>query len=206
MKYTTLFTITAFSLMMAACQGMTSKKPPIHPIQDMDFQQRFDAQEAHTFFADGRAMRPPVAGTIARGLLRDSAAYYSGMDVSGAPVAEMPVRLTRALLERGQDRYDVFCAMCHGYTGDGQGIVMTGDYGYVPAPTYHDERLRGVEDGYLFDVIGNGIRNMPGYGYQLPVEDRWAIVAYIRALQRSRHASLEDVPEAQRAALETVEP
>jgi hypothetical protein len=206
MKHTTFILLLAAALGLSACKGMTSDKPPVHLVLDMDYQERFEAQEANAFFADGRGMRPPVAGTVARGMLRDSVAYYFGRDESRMLVSEMPVRLTRAMLERGQDRYNVFCSMCHGFTGDGKGVVMTGDYGYVPAPTYHDNRLRAIEDGHMFDVIGNGIRNMPGYGYQLPVEDRWAIVAYIRALQRSQHASLDDIPEEMRASLETIEP
>jgi len=206
MKYLTTIILLPVALSLSACHGLISEKTPIHPIPDMDFQERFEAQEANSFFEDGRAMRPPVAGAIARGLLREDVAYASGRDAAGAFVLEMPVPLTRQLLERGQDRYEVFCAMCHGYTGDGKGIIMTGEYGYVPAPTYHDDRLRGIEDGHLFDVVGNGIRTMPGYAYQIPVEDRWAIVAYLRALQRSQHTSIEDVPETEREGLQMIEP
>jgi mono/diheme cytochrome c family protein len=109
------------------------------------------------------------------------------------------------MMERGQDRYEVFCQMCHGLSGDGLGIIMTGGYGYTPAPTFHDDRLRNETDGYLYEVITNGVRNMPGYGYQIPVADRWAIVAYVRALQLSQDATLDAVPEDQRGQLPVAE-
>ena len=109
---------------------------------------------------------------------------------------------TRELLLRGQERYNIFCSVCHGKSGDGQGIIMTGNYGYTPAPSYHDERLREATDGYLYDVIANGVRNMPGYAQQVPVADRWAIVAYLRALQRSQNATEADIPPSVRARIE----
>lgn len=181
-------------LALSGCRGMTSNEPPVHPNLNMDFQEKYEPQEANPFFADGRAMRPLVPGTVARGTLHENVALTTGRTESGALVRTMPVTLTRELLERGRTRYDIFCAPCHGYVGDGRGIIMTGNYGYVPAPTYHDDRLRSIEDGHFFDVITNGIRNMPSYGYNIGVEDRWAIVAYIRALQRSQHAGEADVP------------
>ena len=101
--------------------------------------------------------------------------------------------LTIQLLRKGQERYNIFCSPCHGRVGDGKGIMV--NRGYVPPPTFHSERLREIQDGYLYDVITNGIRNMPAYRYQVPVDDRWAIVSYLRALQRSQNASLEDIPE-----------
>jgi mono/diheme cytochrome c family protein len=139
-------------------------------------------------------MRPPVNGTVARGFLREDAAMYLGRNEDGSFVRDNPVPVSLELMERGRNRYDIFCSPCHGYAGDGKGIISTGDYGAVPSPTYHDDRLRGVEDGYLFEVITNGIRTMQGYGYQIDPADRWAIVAYVRALQRSQNAGAEDVP------------
>lgn len=173
---------------------MTSERPPIHPNLNMDFQEKFEAQEANPYFADGRAMRVPVAGTIARGFLRADSRLYTGRTENGDYITDMPVPLSRELLLRGQERYDIFCSVCHGKSGNGLGIIMTGQYGYTPAPSYHDERLREVSDGYLYDVITNGVRSMPGYAQQIPVADRWAITAYIRALQRSQNASEEDLP------------
>ena len=194
----TLLAFAAALVMLTGCRGMVSEKPPIHPNLNMDFQEKFDPQEANPYFADGRAMRTPVAGTVARGFLRADTRIYNGRGDGGEYLAVMPVPLTRELLVRGQERYNIFCAVCHGKAGDGKGIIMTGGYGYTPAPSYHEPRLRrGGEtgaDGYLFDVITNGVRSMPGYAQQIPVADRWAIVAYIRALQRSQNAERGDLP------------
>ncbi|WP_026167198.1 c-type cytochrome [Balneola vulgaris] len=176
-------------LLLGACRGQISEKPPIHPNMNMDQQPRMEAQEVNKFFEDNRSMRQPVAGTVARGLKKDDKAYYEGVDANGEWVEDMPVEITRALLYRGQDRYNVYCAPCHGGTGDGNGIIMTGNYGYVPAPTYHQARLREATDGELYSAIYNGVRTMPSYATQIKVEDRWAIVAYIRALQESQNAS-----------------
>jgi len=183
---------------LVGCQGMLSEKPPIHFNQNMDFQERFDAQEANAFFEDGRAMRPPVNGTIARGFLKEDTAMWAGRDASGAFVQDNPMTVDLALIERGRERYEIFCSVCHGLAGDGQGIIMTGNYGYVPAPTYHSDMVRSQPDGQIYDALTWGVRNMPGYGSQIPVEDRWAIVAYIRALQRSQAAAPSDVPESER--------
>ncbi len=184
-------------LVLAGCQGAISEKPPVHLNQNMDFQEKFEAQEANAFFADGRAMRPPVPGTVARGFLKEDVAWWTGKDANGDYVAT-PVELTMQVMERGQDRYNIYCSVCHGLAGDGNGIIMTGRYGFVPAPTFHSELLRAREDGYFFDVISHGVRSMPAYGQQVAVADRWAIVSYIRALQRSQYASSADVPENQR--------
>ena len=194
---TLLFLLLAAVPVVAGCRGAVSDAPPVHLNRNMDYQEKFEAQEANPFFADGRAMREPVPGTVARGFLKDDAAFWTGRTESGA-WASMPIELDMQVMERGRDRYDIYCSVCHGLAGDGQGIIMTGKYGYVPAPTYHSELLRAREDGYFFDVISYGIRSMPGYGQQIPVADRWAIVAYVRALQRSQYASVSDVPENQR--------
>jgi cytochrome c len=168
----------------------------------MDFQEKFEAQEANPFFADGAAMRKPVSGTVARGLLKDDVRFFEGRTEDGAYVSDMPMPVTRTLLERGQERYNVFCSVCHGKAGDGQGVIMTGNYGYTPATSYHSERIREAADGYLYDVVANGVRNMPGYAQQIPVADRWAIVAYIRALQRSQNATEGDLPESVMARID----
>ena len=183
---------------------MQSDNPPVHPNLNMDFQEKFQEQEANPLFADNAAMRKPVAGTVARGLLKEDTELYTGRTDDGDYVEQVPISVTRAVLERGQERYNIYCTVCHGKAGDGNGIIMTGKsnvtgqgYGYTPAPTYHSERLRTVTDGYLYDVIANGVRNMPGYAQQIPVRDRWAIVTYVRALQRSQSAREEDLPESQ---------
>ena len=183
-------------LLLASCRGSTHEHAPIHPNLNMDYQERFDPQEANAFFADGRAMRSPVPGTVARGFLREDTRYHEGREADGSYTDVLPIPLTSELLEHGRTRYDIFCTPCHGAAGDGEGIVTTGGFGYTPAPTYHSERLRDVTDGYLYDVVANGVRTMPGYAQQIPVADRWAIVAYMRALQRSQYAPGSDVPAA----------
>lgn len=184
--------ILAVAILFSACRGKISEKPPIHPNMNMDQQPRKEAQEVNTFFEDNRSMRQPVEGTVARGLKKDDLAYYKGVDANGNWVEEIPVEVTKSFLYRGKDRYEIFCTPCHGITGDGRGIIMTGQYGYVPAPTYHSDRLRNAPDGQLYSAIYDGIRNMPSYATQIPVEDRWAIVSYIRALQESQNVP-EDV-------------
>lgn len=189
-------------LTLAGCRGMVSEDPPIHLNRNMDFQEKFQAQEANPFFADGRAMRMPVPGTVARGMLKADTRFYTGRTESGAYITEMPIPTTREVLVRGQERYNIYCAVCHGRAGDGQGIIQTGQYGYAPPTDYHTDRIRQVEDGYLYDVIANGVRNMPGYAPQIPVADRWAIVAYIRALQLSQNATESDVPPSEMARIQ----
>lgn len=197
MKFTKLLTIAAVAVpvLLAGCRGQKFEHQPVHPNMNMDQQRRFEAQEKNPFFADGRSMRMPVEGTVARGNLREDKAYYQGINPDSSFVAEIPVEVTRSFLERGQKQYNIYCTPCHGLTGDGQGIIMTGQYGFVPAPSYHQDRLRNVEDGYLYSTISNGIRNMPSYAHQVEVEDRWAIVAYIRALQRSQYVPEEQMQQ-----------
>lgn len=189
------------ALLVVGCRGTPSDNPPVHMNLDMDFQQRFDPQESNPLFEDNAAMRTPVPGTVPRGELRDSSALYRGRTEAGDYVERVPIAVTRDVLERGQDRYEIYCAPCHGKTGAGDGIIMRGDYGYTPAPSYHIDRLRNAPDGYLYDTIANGIRNMPAYGQKVPVLDRWAIVTYIRALQRSQNASPDDLPPGERTNL-----
>lgn len=188
---------------LAGCRGMESDEPPVHPNPNMDWQEKFEAQETNPLFADNASMRTPPSGTVARGLLKSDSRFYAGRTEAGEYVEQAPVPVNRTLLERGQERYNIYCSVCHGEAGDGNGIIMTGDYSYTPAPSFHSEavRERMAADGYVFDVISNGIRTMPGYAQQIPVSDRWAIVAYVRALQRSQNASEGDVPESISAQL-----
>jgi cytochrome c len=159
----------------------------------MDDQPKYEAMEESKFFLDKSSMRMPLEGTVARGKLNDDLAYYEGKNADGTFVREMPVKITLPLLKRGQKRYEIYCTPCHGGTGAGQGIVIK--KGFLAPQSYHIDRLRNIEDGYIYDLIANGIRNMPSYGYQIPVADRWAIVAYVRALQRSQNAKINDIPE-----------
>lgn len=173
-------------------RGEPKEKPPIHLNPNMFKQPKYKAQSESEFFADGATMRQPVPGTVAADSLREDNAYYRGRDEHDSLLAVLLVPVTMQLLKRGQERYNIFCAPCHGQTGDGQGIMV--QRGYLPPPSYHQDRLRDMTDGYIFDVITNGVRNMPSYRHQVPVEDRWAIVAYQRALQRSQNASINDIP------------
>lgn len=201
MKHLSLILLAAI-VVISGCRGTRSDDAPIHLNLNMDFQERYDPQEANPFFADDRSMRPPVPGTVPRGFLRDDVEFYEGRTEDGTYIEELPVPTTRELLIRGRERYDVFCTPCHGRAGDGEGIITTGGYGFTPAPTFHGERLRDVEDGYIFDVITRGVRTMPSYAHQIPVADRWAITAYVRALQRSQYAQPEDVPPSIRADIQ----
>lgn len=176
---------------LVSCRGQLSEKPPIQLQQNMYYQERFNPQEANPFFEDGMAMRAPIEGTVARGELREDTRYYEGVDENGRFVDENPLDLSRELLERGRDRYDIYCAVCHGGIGDGQGVIMVGQYGYVPAPSFHTDQLRDIPDGQIYSAIYNGVRTMPSYRTQIPVEDRWAIVAWVRTLQLSQNASAD---------------
>jgi mono/diheme cytochrome c family protein len=193
-----IFTLKLFLLMwmnifISCSQERPSENPPVHLNPNMDDQAKYEAMEESQFFADKSAMRMPLEGTVARGQLNENSAYYQGKTANGKLVNKMPVKLTSILLERGQKRYNIYCTPCHGLTGSGQGIVIK--RGFLPPPSFHLDRLRDIEDGHIFDVISKGIRNMPSYSYQIPVADRWAIVGYFRALQRSQNATLKDIPE-----------
>jgi mono/diheme cytochrome c family protein len=169
----------------------------------MHDQPRFKPLARNAFFADQRSARPLPAGTVARGQLREDEALYTGK-VDGAFVEELPVPLTPALLEKGRVRFESFCAPCHGRTGRGDGMVV--QRGFKQPPSYHLERLRATPVGYFYDVITNGFGAMSDYAAQVPVEDRWAIAAYVRALQLSQNARLADVPAEKRAELEPAAP
>jgi mono/diheme cytochrome c family protein len=193
--------------LVARARVSTSPKPRIHLIFDMDIQPKFKAQAANPLFADGRAMRLPVPGTVARGSLQEDEVVATGRQGSGW-VEALPVPLTQELLRRGQERYGIFCAPCHGLSGYGDGIVnlraeRLEEGTWTPVSSFHTETARSRPAGYIFNAITHGVRTMPPYGAQIPVLDRWAIVAYVRALQRSQHASLADVPEELRADLQS---
>jgi mono/diheme cytochrome c family protein len=167
--------------------------------QDMHDAPRYEPYEKSEFFADGRSVRPLVAGTVARGHLREDAALYTGK-AGTAFVDAIPLPVDEALVRRGRERFAIYCTPCHGRSGRGDGIVVR--RGYRRPASFHDERLRGQPDGYFFDVMTNGFGAMPDYAAQVGPRDRWAIVAYIRALQLSQNATLADVPADRRADLE----
>ncbi|MFZ5981501.1 MAG: c-type cytochrome, partial [Candidatus Zixiibacteriota bacterium] len=173
-----------------------SSKPPIHLNPNMDSQEKYKAQAQNKFFPDSSAMRMPVAGTVMRGELREDEIFYRGYTgdiVDSQFVKKAPVEITLPLLKRGRERFDIFCSPCHSRVGDGKGIMVT--RGYVPPPNFHDDRIRTMPDGYIYEVIVGGVRNMPSYRHQINTADRWAIVIYLRALQRSQQAALKDIPE-----------
>jgi mono/diheme cytochrome c family protein len=167
--------------------------------QDMHDQPKYVPLRESTFFADGRSARPPVAGTVAREQLHEDTLLYTGK-VDGAPAEMFPFAVDENVMARGQERYDIFCSPCHGRTGAGDGMVV--QRGYRPPPTLHADRLRLAPAGHFFDVMTNGFGAMPDYAAQIKAEDRWAIAAYIRALQLSEHATIADVPADRRGALQ----
>ncbi len=164
----------------------------VHP--DMDSQPKFKAQSASTFFADGRANRSAPSGTIAQGHLNEDDVLATGKDAGGTLIKSNPVPVTEALLKRGQERFNINCAACHGRLGDGNGAVKTRSYGALAPANLQEPRLREVPDGHIFDVITTGVRTMQPLGGNIQVSDRWAIIAYVRALQRSQNANIKDVP------------
>ncbi len=167
--------------------------------QDMHDQPKFKGFRPSAFFADGRSVRPLVPGTVARGHLNDDALLYTGkIGENFSP--EFPFPVTRAVLERGQERYNIFCSPCHDRVGTGQGMIV--QRGYKQPPSFHQDRLRQQPPGYFFHVIGNGFGVMPDYAAQIPVRDRWAIVAYIRALQLSQHVPVAELSPQERPKLD----
>ena len=166
--------------------------------QDMHDGPRYEAFEASSTFPDNRASRTPPAGTVARGWLREDEALYTGK-ADGVTVDQFPFAIGRADLVRGQERFNIYCTPCHGRLGDGQGMVV--QRGLRQAASYHQDRLRQERVGYFYDVITNGFGAMQDYAAQIPPSDRWAIVSYIRALQLSHNATVNDVPPEARAQL-----
>jgi mono/diheme cytochrome c family protein len=167
--------------------------------QDMQNQPKYIPLRPSGFFDDGRSERPLINGTVARGHLNDDTVYYTGKGPDGKPVDTFPFPVTKEIVARGQERFNVYCAPCHDRTGSGDGMIVK--RGYAKPPSYHIDRLRQAPDGHFYDVITSGFGAMPDYAAQIPPHDRWAIVAYIRALQLSQNASVNDVPAAQRASL-----
>lgn len=172
--------------LLAGCRQDMHDQPKLKPLRESDF------------YSDRRSARPPVEGTVARGHLDADPLLATGM-VDGKPATEFPWPVTAAVMARGRERYDIFCAPCHDRTGGGDGMIVR--RGYRRPPSYHIDRLRQAPEGHFFDVITNGFGAMPEYRTQVPPADRWAIVAYIRALQASQHATIDQVPPAERGKL-----
>ena len=165
---------------------------------DMQNQNKMRPYRESTFYSDGASARPLPAHTVARGDLRADEAYYTGIR-GGKPVADVPFPVSREVLLRGEQRFDIFCSPCHGRTGDGLGMIVT--RGYKQPPSFHSEQLRNAQVGWVFSVMTQGFGVMPSYAAHVPVADRWAIAAYIRALQYSQNARLSELPPAARQAI-----
>lgn len=232
-----LLSIAALVAMpMAGCRGDRSEKPPRQFFPDMDDSPRFNPQTPTDFFADGRAMRAPESGTVAFGafafaaetlpdgadwatpflreradLLAEGEAAYTGLNPDGTPVDTMPVPVTAELLARGQERFNIYCASCHGYSGEGNGMV--GRRWSAPVPSFHDAKFKDVSqptagDGYMFHIARQGLKHpdgryrMPGYAHALSVEDTWAVVAHIRVLQQALDNDPQSLPPDARSQLD----
>ena len=167
--------------------------------QDMHDAPRYEPLEATTFFANGQSARQPIVNTVARGQLREDRHLDEGI-VDGKPAETFPMPVTDEVMRRGQERFNVFCSPCHGRTGEGNGMIV--QRGFRQPPSYHEDRLRNAPVGYFFDVMSHGFGAMQDYASQIPIADRWAIAAYIRALQLSQRATMEDVPADRQAELD----
>ncbi len=166
--------------------------------QKMANQARYDPYEPSDFFADGMSARPRIPGTVARGELRTDPYFETGV-VGGQPGEGFPFPVTADVLNRGEERFNIFCAQCHGRVGDGNGMIPA--RGYRRPPSFHTETLRAAKAGHFFDVMTNGFGAMPPYRTMIPAKDRWAIAAYVRALQVSQSATIADVPAEKRGEL-----
>jgi len=183
--FTRMILLAGAVLWLVACgRGNYSDKPPIHLNPNMDSQGKYKAQSSSNFFVDGASMRTPVEGTVARGELRADDAYYHGKDAAGEFVTSAPMDFTAEMLMRGEERYDIYCSACHGKDADGKGKILFYKYPIPPA-NFYDERIKKLSDGHMFNAITAGWLNMPSFKAQVSVEDRWAIIGYIRSLQKN---------------------
>lgn len=195
-----LITLLVAAAALAGCRGEPSRLPPVHLNPNMDTQHKYKAYGHSTLFADGRTMREPPAGTVQYHLSKDSDELWRGTDEFGNFVTKFPMPVDLKLMTRGQERFNIFCAPCHDRSGGGKGMVAQRP-GLVPPPTFIDpndvngKRIMDMPVGELFNTITNGKATMPAYRSQIPTEDRWAIVAYVRALQRGQNARIGDAPE-----------
>lgn len=208
--YFTLAFVVVLLVSIMGFRGSPSTRPPIEVFPDMDHQAKYKPQATSKFFADGRADRPIPAGTVPFGrdsgmadaaFLRADDFHYAGKAADGSFAKGFPkdLEITRAFVERGQNRYQIYCAPCHGQLGDGNGITKS--YGMLTVPSYHDDRIRTMPEGEIFNTITNGKNTMMPYADKLSPDERWAVVAYVRALQRAAHGTINDVPAEQRGGL-----
>jgi len=176
--------------LVVGCRGYTQEDPPVLPLRNMHQQQRYDPQEEAAFFRDGASMRRPVTGTFAQEMIPELTLSEGRTNDDAAYIKTVPDEAYELLggneqaMERGKERYNIYCRPCHDGLGNGNGTVV--ERGMAQPPSLHEPRLRTMPDGQLFATISNGIRNMPPYEHSIPVADRWAIVSYVRALQLSQ--------------------
>lgn len=201
MKILSLLSLTLVVFGLAGCSNFPTRSRPIEIFDDMDRQQKYKAQSLYRgqgIFADGRSNRMPVAGTVAVGHQKDDDAMFRGI-VGGQYLGKNPIKIDAALLKTGQGKFNTYCSPCHDRTGSGQGIVPKRTL-WLPT-NLHEDRVVAMADGEIYDVISNGRRTMHGYRFQIVESDRWAVVAYVRALQRSDRGTVEEVPAELRADL-----
>ncbi len=191
-----LLSILSLAAILSGCAGISTRSTQVEVWPDMKRQHKFRAQSSNSNFADGRTQHLPPDGTVAVGLLKEDAAFYQG-NTGGMYVGRGPLPFDKATFELGQKKYNVYCAPCHDRTGGGHGVVWKKLPTFAPA-NLHEDRIKAYPDGEYFDVISNGRRTMKGYKTQITERDRWAIVAYIRVLQR-QDGALADVPPALQA-------
>jgi hypothetical protein len=190
--------LTSLVALSGCARGCTSSRPPIHPNPSMDDQPKVLPQMASRFFYDGMSMRQPVPGTVPIGGLKEDTAFFTGKGADGRFVEKIPVTVDEALLERGRQRYVIYCQPCHDARGDGKGILF--QRGKVPTASFHQEKILKYRDGFMFDIITNGFALMPAYRWAIPPADRWAIIAHVRELERKRLASATGQPAADATA------
>jgi len=173
-------------------RGCTSSRPPVHLNPSMDDQPKVLTQTASNFFYNGASMREPVPGTIPIGGLKEDTAFFTGKGADGQFVAAIPVTVDETLLERGRQRYVIYCQPCHDARGEGKGILF--QRGNVPTASFHQEKILKYPDGQMFDIVTNGMGLMPAYRWPIPPSDRWAIIAYVRDLERRQLARVAAAP------------
>jgi hypothetical protein len=170
----------------------------------METQGRYQPLQESAFFPDGRSARPPAPGALPFGIPEEDDVYFTGLTEDGMFVETMPVEISLEMLERGRERYDIFCAPCHGLDGYGQGMIVQRGF---PAPqSFHIDRIRQAPDGHIYSAIANGFGRMFAYGYRVPPADRWAITAYVRVLQFSQQASMDQLPSEEQLEMEDSQP
>lgn len=201
----TLFLVSATlgsALVLTSCRGGKSSEPPVLLVQNMYDQTSYGPQSENTFFADKRAVRAPVTGTVAQGEDRTNTKLYQGLEADSTPekpewVQRFPFVLTSAILNKGHERYNIYCSSCHGYDGHNGGLVTKAAGGSIRPALLHDDDKVALPVGKIYDAVTNGVNNwnMPGFKEQMSVMERWSVVAYVRALQLSQRAQAKDVPK-----------